>query len=288
MRFFDFHPFTLLVYFASVIAFTMITMNPVLLLLSVFGAVFSVSMIAKNNTWSFYLMIFLAISLTNPIFSHNGETELFYLFDQRFTLEALVYGIGSGILIVSVIVWFKLFSFVFTEDKLAWLVGKLSPKLCVVFCMALRFIPLFKENAKNIYNAQLSMGIFDQKTLKGKLMLVVNVLSALISMSIENAIETADTMTSRGFNNKKRSAYSLLRFSKRDVSFSILTICMDVLIICLMLMGKGVFYYYPALRFASFSYFDVTLYIFFAFLCTMPLINETLEDLKWKYLISKI
>ncbi len=284
MRFYDFHPLTLIVYFASVIAFTMITMNPFLLLLSFFGAFLSVKIITKKSSFTSYIIIFAAICLTNPIFSHNGETVLFYIFDQRVTLEALIYGVGAGLLILSVLYWFNLFSYVFTEDKLVWLVGKISPKLCVVFCMALRFIPLFKENAANIYNAQLSMGIFETNTFKGKLKLITNVFSALISISVENAIETADTMSSRGFGGKKRSSYSLVCMSKRDVLFIFVSLLLDLLVIINLLSGEGVFYYYPALYFEGFS----ILYVVFAVLCHLPVLNELTEEIKWKYLISKI
>ncbi len=284
MRFYDFHPLTLIVYFASVIAFTMITVNPFMLLLSFFGAFFSTLLITKKRGFISYLIVFFAICITNPIFSHNGETVLFYIFDQRVTMESLVYGIGAGLLIVSTLYWFSLFSHVFTEDKLVWLVGKISPKLCVVFCMALRFIPLFKENASSIYNAQLSMGIFDTNTFKGKLKLITNVFSALISISVENAIETADTMSSRGFGSKKRSAYSLFSMSKRDVLFIFVSLLLDLLIIIKLLGGEGVFYYYPALYFEGFS----VLYIVFAVLCHLPVLNELMEEIKWKYLISKI
>lgn len=288
MRFNDYHPFTLIVYFASVIAFTMVTMNPCLLLLSFLGAFFSVLTIAKKTDIVIYLIIFLVISLTNPIFSHNGETVLFYLFDQRITLEALFYGVGAGLLIISVIYWFKLFSFVFTQDKLTWLIGRISPKLCVIFCMALRFIPLFRENAKSIYNAQIAMGIFNKDTLKGKFNLASNVFSALVSLSIENAIETADTMRSRGFDNKKRSAYSMLSFSKKDIAATFITILTDCTFAYLLVRGEGVFYYYPSIRFNTLTPISIAFYAVFTFLCFLPVINELWEDLKWKYLISKI
>lgn len=288
MRFYDYHPFTLIVFFASVIAFTMITMNPFLLLLSFFGAFFSVLTITKKTDMGIYLIIFLAICLSNPFFSHNGETVLFYLFDQRITLEALFYGVGAGLLIISVIYWFRLFSFVFTQDKLTWLIGRISPKLCVVFCMALRFVPLFRENAKSIYSAQLSMGVFNTHTIKGKFKLTKNVFSALVSLSVENAIETADTMRSRGFDNKKRSAYSLLSFSKKDIALVIITIVADCAFSYLLAIGEGVFYYYPAVRFNAVTPKTVAFYSIFAFLCFMPVINEAWEDLRWKYLISKI
>lgn len=285
MHFRDLHPFTLIIYFASVITFTIITMNPVSLLLSFIGALCAVAVINKRTDLHIYLVLFVFISLTNPIFSHNGETVLFFMFGQRITLEAFIYGIATGILIISVIYWFKLFSAVFTEDKLTWLIGKISPKLCVVFTMSLRFLPLFKENAKNIYNAQLSMGVFNTDTFKGKLDLMKNVFSALISLSSENAIETADTMRSRGFGNKKRSVYSFFAFSKRDLVVTLICIAADLLLIYFLATGSGKFFYYPSIRFVDVNIF---FYITYALLCFLPVINDSVEVIRWKYLISKI
>lgn len=284
MRFSDFHPLTLIVYFISVIAFTMITMNPFLLLLSVLGAAAALKVVSKQFSIKAYILIAIVICITNPIFSHNGATVLFYIFDQRVTIESLVYGFGAGLLIAATLMWFNLFGKVFTEDKLVWLLGRISPKLCVVFCMALRFVPLFKKNASDIYNAQISMGVFDTKTLFGKLHLALNVLSALVSLSVENAIETADVMSSRGFGGKKRSSYSIFTMSAKDIFFIFITLFFDIITALFLFNGDAVFYYYPEIRFGSFS----VIYVFFALLCALPILNELTEELRWKYLISKI
>ncbi|MGM9552375.1 MAG: energy-coupling factor transporter transmembrane component T [Clostridia bacterium] len=289
MRFYDFHPVTLLVFFVSVIVFTMSTMNPVLLLLSLSGAFCSVLLInRKNYDIFFYLTILIIISITNPVFSHNGETVLFYLFDQRITLQSFIYGVFTGVLIIAIMYWFKLFSHVFTQDKLTWIIGRTSPKLSLVFCMALRFVPLFKENAKDIYQAQISMGTFKTDTLKGKFTLIQNVLSAFISMSIENAIETADTMRSRGFSGKRKGTYSLFSFSKSDVIVSLFIIICDAFIICFTLLGKAEFIYYPAIVFTPIDAISLIFYTVYALLCFTPVLWDIKEGLKWKYLISKI
>lgn len=288
MKFFELHPLSLILFFVSAIVFTMITMNPVLLLLSLaFGFLANVLISKGKDLWIYFLLLFV-IGITNPVFSHNGETVLFYLFDQRFTLEALVYGFMSGTRIVSVIYWFRLFGVVFKQDKLNWLMGKVSPKLSVVFSMALRFIPLVKKNAKDIYNAQISMCSFKKDTLLGKFELVFNVFSALVSMSIENAIDTADTMRSRGFENKNRTAYSLFPFRVKDIIIMAITIIDDILITYFLFSGIVSFYYYPKMYFAIANNKTYVLYVAFAILCALPIINDFTEDLRWKYSISKI
>ncbi len=288
MKFSELHPLSLILFFASVIIFTMATMNPVLLTLSFFCALFSNVLLKKGKDIWIYLILLLAVGITNPIFSHNGETVLFYLFDQRVTLEAFLYGVAAGIRIVSVIYWFRLFGIMFTQDKLNWLLGKMSPKLSVVFSMALRFIPLVQKNAKDIYNAQITMRTFDTNKLSGKFRLMCNVFSALISLSIENAIETADTMRSRGFENKKRSSFSLFKFRMKDLFLIITIFILDFLIACFLFTALDDFYYYPTIRFFAWSNNCIIFYIVYTLLCALPIINDITENLRWKYSISKI
>ena len=288
MKFSELHPLSLILFFASVIAFTILTMNPVLLLLSFFCALFSNVIIKHTNATWMYLILLLAISVTNPVFSHNGETVLFYMLGQRITLEAFIFGFFAGVRIVSTIYWFALFGTVFKQDKLNWLLGKMSPKLGVVFSMALRFIPLVKKNAKDIYNAQITMCTFDTSSLSGKLQLLCNVFSALVSLSIENAIETADTMRSRGFENKNRTAFSLFKFKKKDLFIISAIILLDLIVVYFLVSGFGEFYYYPSIRFATWNNACVIFYFLYALLCALPMINDLMEDLRWKYSISKI
>lgn len=288
MKFSELHPLSLILFFVSVIAFTMLTMNPIMLLLSFVFALFSNIMLKRGKDIGIYLIILIAVGVTNPIFSHNGETVLFYLFDQRITFEALVFGIASGVRIVSTIYWFRLFGSVFTQDKLNWLLGTMSPKLSVVFSMSLRFIPLVAKNAKDIYNAQISMQTFDTKKLSGKFALLCNVFSALISLSIENAIETADTMRSRGFENKNRSAFSPFKFKIKDIWFILIVLLFSLITIIFILTAFDNFYYYPTIRFSIWSNKSLIFYLFYTLLCALPIINDVTENIRWKYSISKI
>lgn len=287
MRLCDMHPLSLLIYFASVICFTMITMNPILLLISFLGALSGVVMIKRRTDLKLYIPLFIIIALTNPLFSHNGETVLFFFRNQRITFEAIFYGIGAALLITATVYLFKLFGLVFGTDKLTWAVGALSPKLSVVLTMAMRFIPLFKENAADIYNAQISLGAYDIKSVRGKLKLGAAVFSALLSISMENAVDTADTMRARGFGRGKRTSYTLFKVTNRDIIFISVVILCDILAAVFIAFRAADFSYYPKIR-CSFTGLSPALYAVYTFLFFIPFLNEVKEVLRWKYLISKI
>ncbi len=280
------HPVTLLVYFASVIGFTVASLNPYLLILSFLGAFLGFFIVAKRFDAALYIPLFILIAVMNPIFSHNGQTVLFFLGGQRVTLESVIYGAMAALLVIGVLYWCKLFSLVFETDKLTWAVGRISPKLSVLLTMSIRFIPLIKENARDIYNAQESMGVVQTKGIFAKFKLMAGVFSALISMSIENAIETADTMRAMGYGKGKRTSYTLFRFTAFDAIYVILFAAADIAIFILWKYAE--FLYYPYIYVPKFGTGTIILYIIFALFCLFPFINGIKEDLRWRYLISKI
>ena len=83
MKAFDhYHPFVLLVYFLALLLVAMFATNPVLQLLALLGgAAFSVITTKKGERrgdFAFYLFMFFLVAVTNPLFSHNGVTPLFF------------------------------------------------------------------------------------------------------------------------------------------------------------------------------------------------------------------
>lgn len=49
-----------------------------------------------------------------------------------------------------------------------------------------------------------------------KVRYALNMVSILVTWALENAIETADSMKSRGYGLKGRTAFSIYRFNRRD------------------------------------------------------------------------
>ena len=98
------HPLVLLIYFLSVLIVTMFVTNPVLSLLALLGAVLFCTTGARRDTVAgdigFYLPMFLLVAITNPLFSHNGVTPLFFLNGNPVTLEAFVYGAAIAVTVI--------------------------------------------------------------------------------------------------------------------------------------------------------------------------------------------
>ena len=223
------HPFINFIFFALTIGFTMFIMNPVCLAVSFLCALVTALYLngkkAVRLSLVFLLPMILLIVLINPVFNHEGMTILTYFpWDNPLTLESIVYGIASAFLLSSTVLWFSSFNAVITSDKVVFLFGRIMPSLSLVISMALRFVPRFSAQMKLVRNAQHTIGRdINEGTLFQRIRNAVKILSIMITWSLENAIETADSMKSRGHGLKGRTSYSLYKFDKRD-AFMLCTI----------------------------------------------------------------
>ena len=288
----NFHPIVLLIYFLSVILVAMFVPNPILQTLALLGGALFCITLQKRSAISgnigFYVPLFLMVAVTNPLFSHNGVTPLFFLNGNPVTLEAFIYGIAIAVMVIGVMLWCKCYSEIMTSDKFLYLFGKVIPKLSLVLSMALRFIPAFLRQMHKVSRVQKAMGLYSSKSFTDKLRSHMRVFMAMISWSLENAMETSASMKARGYGIKGRTNFSLFRFYMGDAV--LLTVCVFLLGITVTgtAIGETVFYYYPRISELNLSLYAITVYAAFGLLSFLPFIIEVKEALIWKYYISKI
>ena len=202
MRAFSEHnPIAIFVHFMLVITIAMFIQNPIILLLALFGSILYYAVTFRKisaRTLIFWILLFLLISLINPIFSHKGETVLLFINGKAITLEALFYGINNGIMILAVMIWFLVFSEIMTSDKVMYIFGKFSPRLALLVSMSLRYIPLYRQRAGIINNAQKTMGLYKESNIIDNVKGGIRITSSLITWSLETSVDTADSFAARG------------------------------------------------------------------------------------------
>ena len=281
-----YHPSVNLFYFALAIGFAMVLTHPVCLALSFACALgYSIALLGRRAVRLYMLPLLLITAIVNPLFSHAGVTTLAYLpSGNPLTLESILYGIWAAFLLVTVITWFSCFNAVMSGDKLVYLFGWVIPALSLVLSMALRFVPRFTAQAKAIADAQrcvgrgLSDGSVFRRARHG-----MKILSILITWALENAIDTADSMKSRGYGLPGRSAFSIYRFEKRDrLALLYLAMC-GGLVITGAAMGLLEFHFYPSIGGADFNAWQVGLFSIYLALCGLPLWAHGREALQWRH-----
>ena len=115
----------------------------------------------------------------------------------------------------------------------------------------------------------------------------ITILSIMVTWSLENAIETADSMKSRGYGLPGRSAFSIYRFDSRDRSAILWLGFCCWFIVFGWLCGGYSFRYYPTLKGVAFSPIPLSFFLVYLALCLTPLILNGREDAKWKRLRSE-
>ena len=284
------NPFVPAVYFLSVLLIAMFLPNPLFSLIALAGAAAFCAVFGgqtMGDRW-FLPLLFLLITLTNPFFSHNGATVLFYMNGNAVTAEALFYGAGIALTIVSVILWCRALSLVMTGDKLVYLAGKTTPQLSIVLAAALRYIPLLRRKSREIGRAQKAMGIYTSDSYPDRVKAVLRIFSALVTWSLENAIETGKAMKARGGGTKNRTYYSTYRFSGRDAALLAVVLLLTAIILIAAFSQQLEFRYYPTVTFPAITAGFAAAAAAFAGLSFLPVVLALMERMKWNYYKSKI
>ena len=286
MRFFgNLHPAVSMAYFVLVLALTLTCMHPVTVALSFLGASwFSIRLRgwkAYGMTMRFVGPMFLLIALANPLFNHRGVTMLFTINHLWYTLEAVCYGLVSGCSLCAVIMWFTCYQEVMTSDKFLYLFGKVAPATALLITSALRFIPQMQQNAAQIKESR-AMLQDNSPRLFQKLAHAIQNLSALLGMSMENAVQTADSMKARGFGARRRTTFHLFRFDARDARTLALILTLSGICVVARCYGHGYMEYYPRITALTMGPSSMTMFILFAALMLLPSILEVKEAVVWR------
>ena len=281
------HPFVNFVYYTTVILLSMFIMNPVCLFLSLSCAVANaVYLNGKKSVLfglKFVLPTVLTVSLINPVVNHRGTTVLFYLpWNNPFTLESVIFGVASSVMVGSVVFWFSSVNTVMTSDKFVYLFGRIIPSLSLVLTMSLRFVPKFTAEWQEVKNAQRLMGKKRQSGFLPRLKEFVRTLSVMLSRTLEGSIETADSMKARGYGLKGRTAFSVFRFTRGDLIFLVIIVLLTGGIITSRFLKTASYSYFPTLKVLAFSLSDCVFYVVYAALLLMPLILNIGEEYRWR------
>ncbi|MBR4721416.1 MAG: energy-coupling factor transporter transmembrane protein EcfT [Clostridia bacterium] len=284
-EFCNYHPAVLFLYFLAVILITCINLNPVTVFLA-FVIAFAYNAILKGRDTllkNIFIMpiMFLGMALINPAFNHRGVTILAYFpSGNPLTAESICFGLIASGMVLSVILFFSCFNEVMTSDKIIYLFGRVSPSLSLIFSMTLRAVPKFIRQFKEVSKVQKVTGKSQENRIKSGF----STMSGVTTWILEDAIETADSMKSRGYGLPKRTAYSIYSFTKRDkqaIMFLIITILYIVLGASLRTLS---FTCFPSIKFAKVSPYSVSVFFAEFLLMSMPIMIEITEYIKWKHI----
>lgn len=281
------HPAVSFLFFAAVLSFSMIFMHPLALAVSLLAAVSCAAYLTHGRSLRGHLLLLPVLLLgaaLNPLFNHEGATILTYLPDGNpLTLESILYGLAAAAMLAAVIAWFSAFNAVMTSDKLVYLTGRVAPGFSLLFSMTLRFVPRFRAELSRLSRAQAALG---QDVRSGSILARVrrgaSILSAMITWALENAIETADSMKSRGYGLPGRSAYAIYRMSRRDAVLIVWILAASACIIAGAVSGGLSWKYFPLISRRTGGALTFGTLAMYLLLCATPLLLSLWEAVRWR------
>lgn len=289
-----YHPIINFTYFGLVIGFSMILMHPIALAVSLTASMaYAINLEGSKAvifSLKYALPMMLLAAIINPAFSHGGVTILCYLpTGNPLTLESILYGLAAAAMLASVLFWFRCYTMVMTSDKFVYIFGRIIPSLSLVLSMILRFVPKFKAQFDIVREAQRSIGrdISYGSTIK-RMKNAVTIFSVMVTWSLENAIETADSMKSRGYGLPGRTAFSIYKFDERDRDALIWLLFCGTYMICGIIVGGLSWKYFPSIKGMLLQPFTISFLTIYLCMSLTPVVINRREEKKWESLQSKI
>ena len=286
------HPAVNLIFFLFAIGITMFSMSPAFLAVTmIFAWIYSLMLHGKKAVKTnliFTVPILIIMAVINTLFTHNGETVLFYINSNRITLEAFVCGVAGALLLSSVIIWFSSFNVIMTSDKLIYIFGKAAPVFGLTLSMIFRFIPLLKRRYKEIHLGQRCMG---RHVTGGKIAIArqtIKEISILISWSLEAAIETSDSMEARGYGLPGRTSFHLFKMTPSDRKVLAVTGITGLISTAGCIMGKTSISFYPKIVLGQWDFMTAVTFAAFSIMLSIPIIIDIAGERKWQQYKSEI
>ncbi len=291
----DLHTTIILSYFVIVIAITMMSQNPIWVLSSFsFSSLYYI----QNHSLKAYLkyllyfipMLFFIIFM-NSFFNGLGLTVLFYLGKGNpITLESVLFGLFNGLLLCSIYLWFSSYQKVISTDAWITVLGRRMPTVGLAIAMIMKYIPDTLKQGEQISYQQKALLANEKMTVKQKSSFGARLLTILLSWSMENSLDTADSMAAKGYPSIQRKAYQQHRRTRRDHLILIGLLIIFFLHMIFLIQGNSKFTYYPFLIWQGKEQGNLLNYLSIASLICVyafPLTLDCLQSIQWFFLRKK-
>ncbi len=215
------HPAVPALYIVLTLGVTMFSMQPVLIALSLAGGLaygFATRGAARTlGALRWQLPVILIIALVNPLFN-AWLMELFRIGTRAVYLESMVYGLCMGGLFVASVLWFEAAASMLEYDKVLALLGNAAPVIALMISMCMRLIPQFLRRGRTVLAVQDAIdvpGRAPTDPVRSRL----RASSVLMGWGMEDSLERADAMRSRGWGAAtRRMTYARYRLGRSDVA----------------------------------------------------------------------
>lgn len=211
-----YHTTTWLLWLLAALLPTMLTRNPLYLIILLLAVAVAYSTIGRSSpvaaSWGLFLRVGLSLAafsaLINPLTAHYGDTLLLTLprlslrpggivlleLGGRITLEALSYGLVNGLSLMAILLVFATFNVLVDHHQLLRSIPPFLYQTGMVVSIAIAFVPQMVVSLQEIREAQTIRG-HRFRGIRDLLPLFM----PLLTSGLERAVQLAESMEARGF-----------------------------------------------------------------------------------------
>jgi energy-coupling factor transport system permease protein len=201
--------------------------------------------------FALYIAVFLAI--INPLVSRGGVTVLWQMeigpFELKLTLQGIYYGLGTALRLCVVVAAFALYNVLLDADEQLGIMSAVSFRSGLIVSLATRLFPVLSRDAAHIADAQRSRGVeLDRGRWRRRVAARLPLLGALLSQSLERAMDVAESMEARGYGRRGRTRWRRgRRWRAVDIAVFALSALSLIVLVVGLVGGAFRYSYFPLL-----------------------------------------
>ncbi|UJF15705.1 energy-coupling factor transporter transmembrane protein EcfT [Jeotgalibaca sp. MA1X17-3] len=281
------HPFVLLIYFVGTVTGIMLYQHPIFLMISFLLIILFNMMLDKGRELKKWTTLMITMGLftfvLTPLFNQRGNHILFYLFNKQIMLEAIIQGAMIALTLVGILALFVTFNILFTTDKFLFVFSKFSQQWTLLIMLAMRFVPLLRRKINDMQDMQSVKGLsIKEGNIRQRAKNGMQLLQMLLSGSLEDSIQAADSMTARGYGTGRRSHYHAFQMQRRDYLALLFLLTSGVMLFYGWRTQIGVLELLPQLEPFWQGGFQNILMVIWVLFIGFPIVMEGREVIKWK------
>lgn len=282
MSFREYHPVINFIYFTVAIICVVCFNHPAYICMAyLVSAIYYVKLKGGNSIKR--IMVYLCLSLLYAAvygsYNHFGVTVLCKnSIGNNITAESIVYGFFIGLRAVTVLLVSGCMMQVFTRDKVIYIFGRMCPKLSLGIAIGFRTVPRIIKRKNMVREAAMGIGKGSKN--------IISRFFCVIGWTMEEFIEISNSMKSRGYSLRGRTAYSVYSFSNRDRAF-FMGMFFDIVVIwAAQALGYTHILYDPVIIIPPVELTDILLLLIYTLFLAMPLLAQIIAEKIFKHSID--
>jgi len=277
------HPAVPAVFFVAATVLSMSVVHPVFCVLSlVFSAAYGCIARGPRAMGKSLLLIAplaVLVSLLNPFFSASGSTQVGSLFGYPLYAESLAYGACMGAMMAAVLLWLQDAAAVMTSEDALAVTGNTAPTLALMLSMIARSVPRYMRRGRTIAAIGTACTSASAGDAVDKVSDTARRFGILLSWSLEDSLQTADSMAARGWrSSRKRTFYVRRAFALSDAVLIGAVLTLMLASAAAALAEGSRFSFYPVMPALGF-WWGYAPYVVF---CAIPLLMEIRGAILWR------